>query len=318
VSEIPSALAGERIDRVVALLTGTTRARATELVAAGAVTVDGVAVTKGSQRVDEGSSIVIAGDARPSLAALEPDPTVPVTVVYEDDDVIVVDKPAGLVVHPGAGNQTGTLVQGVLARYPEVAAVGDPSRPGIVHRIDKDTSGLLLVARSPRGYAALSKQIAAHGVVRRYLALVWGHPEAARGLIDAPIGRSLRSPTRMAVSAKGREARTTYEVLERFDEPVAVALLRCTLDTGRTHQIRVHLQTIGHPVVGDRRYGGHRQPFTALHRFFLHAEHLEFEHPVSGARLSFDAPLPPELAEVLSQLQATASGRVPSPRRPPV
>jgi 23S rRNA pseudouridine1911/1915/1917 synthase len=186
-----------------------------------------------------------------------------------------------------------------------------------VHRIDKDTSGLLLVARSPLGYAGLSRQITAHGVVRRYLALVWGHFDSPRGLIDAPIGRSQRSPTRMAVSARGREARTTYEVMEAFEDPAKVALLRCTLDTGRTHQIRVHLQTIGHPVVGDRSYGGHRAPFTSLARFFLHAEHVELEHPVSGAHLSFDAPLPPELNDLLSQLRATASGPEPSPPRPP-
>ena len=313
---IPAALAGERADRVVALLTGVTRARATELIAGGGVAVDGVVISKGSIRLDEGSTIDVRVEPV-TLDVVEADPTVDVRVVHEDDDVLVVDKPAGLVVHPGAGNRTGTLVQGLLARYPELAAVGDPARPGIVHRIDKDTSGLMLVARSPLGYAGLSKQIGAHRVVRRYLALVWGHLGAPRGLIDAPIGRSQRSPTRMAVSASGREARTAYEVVGAFDDPADVSLVRCTLDTGRTHQIRVHLQTIGHPVVGDRRYGGHRAPFVSLPRFFLHAEHVAFEHPVTGAALAFDAPLPPELDDVVSQLRATASRRGPSPPHPP-
>jgi 23S rRNA pseudouridine1911/1915/1917 synthase len=163
----------------------------------------------------------------------------------------------------------------------------------------------------------LSAQIAAHAVTRRYLALVWGHPDAPRGMIDAPIGRSARTPTRMAVSARGREARTTYEVVDTYDDPAAVSLLACTLDTGRTHQIRVHLQTIGHPVVGDRRYGGHREPFTDLRRFFLHAEHLELDHPATGERVAFDSPLAPELDRLISQLRATASHREPSPPRPP-
>ncbi|MEY2592298.1 MAG: rRNA synthase [Acidimicrobiaceae bacterium] len=314
---VPSALAGERIDRVVSLLTGSTRAEASDLIAAANVTIDGVVATKGSARVAEGSVIEVTIDAPAAREVLEGDPDVDVVVVHEDSDLIVVDKPAGLVVHPGAGNRTGTLVQGLLARYPEIASIGDPARPGIVHRIDKDTSGLLAVARSELGYLHLSAQITAHAVTRRYVALVWGHPDAPRGMIDAPIGRSARTPTRMAVSTRGREARTTYEVVESFDDPAAVALLSCTLDTGRTHQIRVHLQTIGHPVVGDRRYGGHREPFTDLHRFFLHAAHLELEHPATGARVAFDSPLPPELEELISQLRATASGRAPSPPRPP-
>jgi 23S rRNA pseudouridine1911/1915/1917 synthase len=316
VPAVPSALAGERIDRVVALLTGSTRAQASDLIAAAKVEVDGVIATKGSARVAEGSVIEVTIDEPVAREVLAADPSIAVTVVHEDADLIVVDKPAGLIVHPGAGNRTGTLVQGLLARYPEIASVGDPARPGIVHRIDKDTSGLLAVARSDLGFLHLSAQIAAHAVTRRYLALVWGHPDAPRGMIDAPIGRSARTPTRMAVSARGREARTTYEVLETYDDPAAVALLACTLDTGRTHQIRVHLQTIGHPVVGDRRYGGHREPFTHLRRFFLHAAHLELEHPATGERVAFDSALAPELAALINQLQATASRRGPSsPRR---
>lgn len=314
---VPSALAGERIDRVVAMLAGSTRAEASALIARGAVMIDGVVATKGSVRVSEGSMIDMAVDELVAREVLEADPEVDVVVVHEDADLIVVDKPAGLIVHPGAGNRTGTLVQGLLARYPEIASIGDPARPGIVHRIDKDTSGLLVVARSALGFLHLSAQITAHAVTRRYLALVWGHLDAPRGMIDAPIGRSARTPTRMAVSARGREARTTYEVLEAFDDPVALSLLACTLDTGRTHQIRVHLQTIGHPVVGDRRYGGHREPFTDLRRFFLHAEHLEIDHPLTGERMAFDSVLAPELDDLVSQLRATASHRAPSPPRRP-
>ena len=311
---VPPALVGERVDRIVALLADVTRAQAAQLIAMGAVRVNG-SVVKGSIRVAEGAVIEIAA-ARPDALTLEPDPSVEVCVVHEDDDVIVVDKPAGLVVHPGAGNRGGTLVHGLLARYPGLADVGDPERPGIVHRIDKDTSGLLLVARSRAGYEGLGRQIKEHRVVREYVALAWGHLEAPRGLIDAPIGRSVRMPTRMAVSARGREARTTYEVVSRFDEPVATSFVRCRLDTGRTHQIRVHLQSIGHPVVGDRRYGGHREPFTDLRRFFLHADHVAFDHPVTGVALAFDVPLPAELDAVLSRLRATASGPEPSPPHP--
>jgi 23S rRNA pseudouridine1911/1915/1917 synthase len=317
VTAVPSAHAAERRDRVVAFLTGGTRPQASARVAQGAVKVDGAIALKGSVRVSEGSEIEVAVDAPVSREVLVADPGVEVVVVHEDADLIVVDKPAGLIVHPGAGNRTGTLVQGLLARYPEIASIGDPARPGIVHRIDKDTSGLLVVARSELAYLHLSAQIAAHAVTRRYLALVWGHLDAPRGMIDAPIGRSARTPTRMAVSARGREARTTYEVVESYDDPAAVSLLACTLDTGRTHQIRVHLQTIGHPVVGDRRYGGHREPFTDLRRFFLHAEHLEVDHPATGERMAFDSALAPELDRLVSQLQATASRRGPSPPRRP-
>ena len=311
---VPPALAGERVDRIVALLADVTRAQAAQLITGGAVRVNG-SVVKGSMRVAEGAVIEIAA-MPPEARTLEADPTVEVRVVYEDADVLVIDKPAGLVVHPGAGNRTGTLVHGLLARYPGLVNVGDPERPGIVHRIDKDTSGLLLIARSAASYEGLTRQIKDHGVVREYLALVWGHLDAPRGLIDAPIGRSVRVPTRMAVSARGREARTAYDVVTRYDEPVSTSLVRCRLDTGRTHQIRVHLQTIGHPVVGDRRYGGHREPFADLRRFFLHADHVAFDHPLTGAPLAFDAPLPAELDELLSRLRAMASGPEPSPPHP--
>jgi len=297
---IPSGLAGERVDRIVAMITGASRAEAASLVAAGNVRVSGRVVTVRSARVAEGDVVEIDAPAAgvPTLVA---DPGVPVQVVYEDADVIVVDKPAGLVVHPGAGNRTGTLVQGLLARYPELEGVGDAARPGIVHRLDKDTSGLLAVARSPTAYESLVAQLAARTVERRYLALVWGHPDSARGLVDAPVGRSGRQPTRMAVSTRGREARTRYEVVQTFADPVEVALVQCSLETGRTHQVRVHLAAIGHPVVGDKAYGGSRQSLR-VPRFFLHAAHLGFAHPRSGDGLSFDSALPSDLADVLAGL----------------
>jgi 23S rRNA pseudouridine1911/1915/1917 synthase len=300
---IPEAMAGERIDRVVAMLTGCSRAEAADLVATGAVTVAGSTVTTRSARVRVGDVVAVEVPDRAAAAALRPEPELHLTVVHEDDDLVVLDKPAGLVVHPGAGRATGTLVHGLLAAYPEVAGVGgDPSRPGIVHRLDKGTSGLLLVARTQRAYDALVAALSAREVHRRYRALVWGNVAAASGLIDAPIGRSTREPTRMSVDVRGKEARTRYEVLRHATEPVEVTELACTLETGRTHQIRVHLRSIGHPVVGDARYGGNRQSLP-LDRPFLHAEGLDLAHPVTGEPLSFESPLPPDLQAVLSALR---------------
>ncbi len=217
--------------------------------------------------------------------------------------MIVLDKPAGLVVHPGAGNSAGTLVNGLLARYPELAGVGaDSERPGIVHRLDAGTSGLLVVARNQTAYDDLVAQMAGRSARRTYLALVWGVPEARAGAVDAPIGRSARMPTRMAVTADGKAARTRYEVEEAFTDPVSSSLLRCRLETGRTHQIRVHLAAIGHPVVGDERYGGVRPGLDAP-RPMLHATALAFRHPGTGAEMAFDSPLPPDMANVVSHLR---------------
>ena len=191
-------------------------------------------------------------------------------------------------------------MQGLIARYPEIAAVGDPMRPGIVHRLDRDTSGLLVVARSARAYDPLVAELAARAVERRYCALVWGKLASPRGLIDAPIGRSEARRTRMAVRDTGKPARTEYEVRSVYDAPVC-SLLECRLETGRTHQIRVHLAAIGHPVVGDASYGGSRESLP-LGRPFLHAAVLAFDHPVTGERLRFEEPLPPELEAVLAGL----------------
>jgi 23S rRNA pseudouridine1911/1915/1917 synthase len=298
---VPAAMAGERIDRFVAMLTGLPRSDVATLIDDGAVRIGERAVTKPSTRVSEGDVVDVTLPEPDDAPPIAPEPHVEVPIVFADDAVIVVDKPADLVVHPGAGNDAGTMAAGLLARFPELVAVGEPERPGIVHRLDKGTSGLLVVARTSDAYQSLVAQLSARTVDRRYSALVWDHPDPPTGLVDAPIGRSRRDPTRMAISAEGREARTGYEVRQLFTDPIDAALLECKLETGRTHQIRVHLAAIGHPIVGDPRYRGARAKFP-LSRPFLHAHRLAFEHPVTGEHVSFDAPLPEELNAALSRL----------------
>ena len=303
---VPAAMAGERVDRIVAMLTGVSRSEVAELIEAGAVHVGQDPVRSRSARLAAGAEVEVDLPDRAEAHRLVPDPEVAVPVVHADAHLIVIDKPAGMVVHPGAGQRTGTLVHGLLARYPELIDVGgDPGRPGIVHRLDKGTSGLLLVARTPEAYEGLVAQLARRSVHRRYRALAWGTFTAPRGLIDAPIGRSVREPTRMAVAERGKPARTHYEVLRAFVAPGVVTELACTLETGRTHQIRVHLRSIGHPVVGDPRYDGARQS-VPMHRPFLHAEALDLEHPVTGEPLSFRSPLPGDLVAVLDSLTEAA------------
>lgn len=297
---VPPALDGERIDRVVAFMTGLARSAVADIVAAGKVTVDGRAVTTRSTRVAPGQEIRVDLPDEGSRA-LEGDRGVPVAVVYEDPSVIVIDKPAGMVVHPGAGAPDATLVHGLLARYPELGSVGDTDRPGIVHRLDAGTSGLLVVARTDDAYRALVDQLASRSVARGYSALALGSVEGDSGVVDAPVGRSEADRTRMAVSQRGREARTRYTVVRRFAQPAPCTLLECRLETGRTHQIRVHLAAIGHPIVGDDRYGGTRPAFP-VGRPFLHAGHLGFSHPVSGEQLEFRSPLPPDLTGLLDRL----------------
>lgn len=298
--EIPAGLDGERVDRVVSFLTGLPRSEVTSLIEAGGVKIDGRVVVNRSRKMRQGEvvDVEVPEDADPRPRAQR---GVPVEVVHADDDVIVVHKPPGLVVHPGAGNPDGTLVNGLLALYPEIADVGEPSRPGIVHRLDKGTSGLLMVARTQRAYESLVAQLTARSVDRRYLAVVAGHIDSDEGLVDAPIGRSERAPTKMAVSGRGRTARTRYKVVERFTEPTVLTLVECRLETGRTHQIRVHLAAIGHPVLGDARYNGVRAAI-ACPRPFLHAYHLGFEHP-SGDPVSFEVDLPADLLAVRARLR---------------
>jgi 23S rRNA pseudouridine1911/1915/1917 synthase len=297
---VPDGLAGERLDRAIAMLADVSRSSAAALVDEGAVEVNGQVVRQRSHRLVTGDELRF--DVTPLVdVGVEPDPSVAVVVVHEDDDVLVVDKPAGLVVHPGSGHGTGTLVHGLLARYPELRAVGEADRPGIVHRLDAGTSGLLMVARTPLAYDDLVEQLAERSVSRRYDTLVWGRVSAEEGVVDAPIGRSSRDPTRMAVRTGGRAARTRYLVAARWSSPRALTRLTCRLESGRTHQIRVHLTAIGHPVVGDDRYRGARSGI-ALERPFLHATSLGFRHPASGEHLEFESPLPADLRQVLDDL----------------
>jgi 23S rRNA pseudouridine1911/1915/1917 synthase len=307
---VPAALAGERVDRVVSLLTGMSRSQVATLVSQGAVRLDQTPVKTRSHRVAAGETLEVPDTPAEVTVALRPEPDIVVPVVYADESVIVVDKPAGLVVHPGAGHAEGTLVAGLLARFPDLAGLavdGAEDRPGIVHRLDKGTSGLLVVARTDAARSSLVAQLAARSAERRYQALVWGLVEATEGLIDAPIRRAQADPTRMAVRSGGKEARTRYRVSERFLLPAPASLLECRLETGRTHQIRVHLSAIGHPVVGDARYRRHGGwppglPRLAPDRVWLHAAALSFDHPSTGARLSFTSVLPDDLTRVLDRL----------------
>lgn len=308
---LPDALDGERVDRIVAMLTDCTRAESSAVLADGHVRIGDEVVTKPSRRVRAGDVVTVDVDPHREDPPPVADHDVHVDVVAEDDEVIVVDKPAGLVVHPAPGHARGTLVEGLLARYPELVAVGERHRPGIVHRLDKGTSGLMVVARTPDAYLALVDQLASHTVYRAYDALVWGDLDTNKGTIDAPIGRSRRNPLLMTVAADGRPSRTHYEVIERFVDPVVVTLLRCRLETGRTHQIRVHLRSLGRPVVGDEAYGGERSSLP-LGRPFLHARELGFVHPGSREPVTFHSEPPEELAALLATL-TSASARPDSP-----
>lgn len=307
--ELPQAIEGMRLDRAVSFLTGLTRAEAARLVDAGGATLDGAVVRDRARRLKASELLAVDESLLPARDADEgpaPSRAVPFEVVYEDAALIVVDKPAGVVVHPGAGNAEGTLVAGLLAAYPELAELprrgaGEADRPGIVHRLDKETSGLLVVARSPEAHASLTAQLQARTVSRRYRAILLGQIGPERGVVDAPIGRSEGDPTKMAVLATGREARTHYEVLARFSRPLEATEAELTLETGRTHQIRVHMAAIGHPVLGDSRYGGRRGALQ-VRRPMLHAAALVLSHPVTGEQMSFSSPLPDDFEEALAAL----------------
>ncbi len=298
---VPSALDGVRVDKAVALVADLSRSAVNALIEGGRVRIDGTAVRSRRTVLRSGQELTVDRDEGTAPTVPEGDPSVAFTVVHEDADIIVVDKPAGLVVHPGAGHRTGTLVHGLLARYPDLGALGvgpgaDPDRPGIVHRLDRGTSGLMVVARTPAAYRTLVDRMGARQVTRRYRALVLGTVEGESGVVEAPIGRSVSSPTRMAVSRRGKEARTEYQVDERFLRPAPATLLTATLGTGRTHQIRVHLAAIGHPVVGDDTYGrGRSLTGTALTRPFLHAAALAFDHPTTDQAMAWSSDLPPDL-----------------------
>jgi 23S rRNA pseudouridine1911/1915/1917 synthase len=305
---VPASLDGVRVDKAVALMADLSRSAVNDLVASGRVRVDGAVVRSRSTALRLGQELVVEQGDDPGPGPIEGDPSVAFEVVYADDDLIVVDKPAGLIVHPGAGHRTGTLIQGLVARYPELRAVGqeagtDLDRPGIVHRLDRGTSGLMVVARTADAYHSLVAQLGARTVSRHYRALVLGTVEGESGLVDAPIGRSVSSPTRMSVSRKGKEARTRYRVEQRFSQPGPCTLITATLETGRTHQIRVHLAAIGHPVVGDAVYSQDRSlPGTTVTRPFLHAYQLSFDHPGTGQPVSWSSAMPEDLAAQLAQL----------------
>lgn len=287
--------AGTRLDRYLARqLPDLSRAQLQRLIRTGWVSVNG-RPAKPSALVTPGVWVRVRIPAAPARIP-EPEPIV-LDIVYEDDDLVVINKPAGLVVHPGAGRTSGTLVNALLAHYPDLAA-GDQERPGIVHRLDRDTSGLLVIARNEQALYDLQQQFKTRRVDKTYLALVQGRPPAAQGIIEAPLGRDPKRRQRMAVLSDGRPARTRYQMLAELGE---YCLLSVRPETGRTHQIRVHLAWLGVPVVGDRIYG-RRANRLGLTRQFLHAWRLAFERPGGRGRLELQAPLPQDLQQVLQQL----------------
>jgi 23S rRNA pseudouridine1911/1915/1917 synthase len=293
---------GMRLDRWLAeRVAGLSRARLQHLIEGGHVTVNGT-VRKAAHRLRPGDTVAVEVPPPPP-EELTPEPMA-LSIVHEDADVLVLDKPAGLVVHPGAGHARGTLAAGVLAHAPGTAGVGGPRRPGVVHRLDKDTSGLLVVAKTPLAYEALTAQLASRTMTRRYHALVHGVLRRDEGVVDAPIGRDPRDRKRMAVvpAGRGKRAVTRFRVLERFPH---YTYIEATLETGRTHQIRVHLASLGHPVVGDEVYGrtARRRLPVPLEGHALHAAVLVFVHPATQKRMEFAAPLPPRMERLLSHLR---------------
>jgi len=311
---VPSPGSGERLDRFLAAAqTDLSRSRLQGLIEAGRVQVNGRPV-RAALRLREGDRVRVE-IPEPEPTSLVPE-ELPLDIRYEDDDLVVIDKPVGLVVHPGAGVKQGTLVHALLHRYPEIAGVGGPGRPGIVHRLDKDTSGLLVVARSLAAYRFLVEALRSRTVRRTYAALVWGEPGAKSGVIEEAIGRHPKERTKMAVVRRGgKPARTRWDVAERLG---VASRLEVHLDTGRTHQIRVHMAHLGHPVVGDATYGGRNKKLLSLcqsHRSLasellksmprqaLHASVLELMHPVTGTRLSFESSLPEDFERALGLLR---------------
>src|SRR5665213_669582 len=300
---VPSTLDDLRVDRAISMLTGLSRSEAHDVLLSGAVRVNDKVVVKPSTSLEAGQHLVAVLPPRAS-EEVAPDADVDVDVTLDDEDFAVINKSPGQVVHPGAGQREGTLVAGLLAHFPQIRQLSaeglcEPSRPGIVHRLDKGTSGLLVVAKTPEGFLSLSSQLAERVMERTYLGMVQGHVVEERGVVDAPIGRSTRTPTLMAVRSDGRPARTGYEVITRVEKPHAMTLLRLHLDTGRTHQIRVHLATIGHPVVNDLRYGHRTDKRLADERFFLHSTTLAFRHPRSDEWISTHSPLPEDLRNLV-------------------
>jgi len=312
--------AGKRLDQfLVAQLPEVSRARVQQLIEQDKVRVDG-ASARASLRLRGGERIEVLGAARVApLRAIPED--IPLDIVYEDDWLAIVNKPAGMMVHAGAGasddeRNRGTLVNALLHRFQTLSGVGGEARPGIVHRLDKGTSGLMVVAKDDVSHRKLAKQFSARSVKKTYIALVHGWPKQERGTIESAISRDRVRRTRMTTRrSEGREAVSHYRVLRRMDSPYGkFALLEVKIDTGRTHQIRVHMASIGHPVAGDTLYGAPRElrdgkgrlPALSLERNFLHAAALELQHPRTGALLSYTRPLPPELEDFLARLRPTS------------
>ena len=305
-------LNGLRLDRALGELFSTqSRNALANLVKAGHVHIDGVPAAKPSQRVETGQRVSIeVPDPAPSST---PAQDLPLTILHEDDDIIVIDKPAGLVVHPAAGHADQTLVNALLFHVKNLSGVGGELRPGIVHRLDKDTSGVMIIAKHDEAHRKLTADWNTDRVKKEYLALVYGTPASDRGTIDAPIGRDPRDRKRMAVVREGRRAITDYEVAEHLRY---VSLVRCRLRTGRTHQIRVHLKHIGHPIAGDPLYSGPQwrgipdkriqRALSSLERQALHAERITFVHPRSGESITLVAPLPEDLRALLEELRRTS------------
>jgi len=314
---------GERLDRTLAQASDLSRSRLKALILAGAVTVGNRTIRDPEHRVNVGDAIAVAVPPQ-----AEPEPqgeAIPLRVAHEDADLIVIDKPKGLVVHPAAGNPSGTLVNALIAHCgTSLSGVGGVKRPGIVHRLDKDTTGLMVVAKNDRAHRKLSAQFADHGrtgaLEREYLAFVWGVPDRPKGTINAPLGRHPHARDKQAVRPDGREAVTHFALLEKYPgldgKPVA-SLLACRLETGRTHQIRVHLAHLGHPLLGDSVYGpgfktkaallgeSAQKALESLQRQALHAHVLGFEHPASGEPLSFRSTLPADLVALRTALRVS-------------
>jgi 23S rRNA pseudouridine1911/1915/1917 synthase len=313
---------GERLDRALAQASDLSRSRLKALILAGAVTIGNRTIFDPGHRVNAGDAIAVA--VPPDEPAIPLGENIPLNVVYEDADLIVIDKPKGLVVHPAAGNPSGTLVNALIAHCgASLSGIGGVKRPGIVHRLDKDTTGLMVVAKNDRAHQKLSAQFADHGqtgaLEREYFAFVWGATDRPRGTIEAPIGRHPHARDKQAIRPDGREAVTHWQLINKYagidGKPVA-SLIACRLETGRTHQIRVHLAHLGHPLLGDSVYGPGfktkavllpepaRLALGSLDRQALHAHLLGFEHPRSGEALSFRSPLPADLAALRAGLSA--------------
>ncbi|MFI5178646.1 MAG: RluA family pseudouridine synthase [Vicinamibacterales bacterium] len=296
-TELEAETPGERLDVFVARrIPSLTRARVQKLIEEGRVTIAGQRA-KPSLRLDAGQRVTV--DVPPPVDGVAVAEDIALDIIYEDSDMLVVNKPPGMTVHPSPGHTSKTLVNAILSHCHDLSGIGGVLRPGIVHRLDRDTSGVIVVAKNDAAHNALAKQLKERSVEKTYVALVEGTPKPPEGVIDAPIARDPRNRQRMAVVDRGRESTTAYKLIERFS---GMSLVEARPRTGRTHQIRVHLAAIGHPIIGDRVYG---KPSQLVARQFLHARRIVFAHPRTGERVEFDAPLPADLEAALRKARGT-------------